>query len=154
PVLARHFEGDSPMPVFRVWRKLLKSIAPIINESSRPAKKRRSLQLEILEDRAVPTIWYVAPTGSDNAGNGTDPSKPFRSVQLAVNNAFSGDVVKVAAGTYNYNPQDDTTQNSLGTTAIVAVVGKQVTLLGGFTPSDFTTADPTNNVTILDGSHN
>ena len=46
--------------------------------------------------------WYVATTGSDGSGNGTDDS-PFASIQTGINAAGDGDSVYVAVGTYIEN---------------------------------------------------
>jgi Calx-beta domain len=139
------------MAALSVWRKFLNRLQLRLPKSKRPIKKRHPFQLEPLEDRAVPTTWYVATTGSDqNAG--TNPNQPLLSIQLAVNDAASGDVIKVAAGTYGYNATDDVTKSTFGTTGVVAVTGKQITLLGGFTTSNFNTADASVNQTVINGN--
>ena len=48
---------------------------------------------------APPPVFYVAPTGSDSAGNGTI-SSPFATISHAVARATSGSTVIVEPGTY------------------------------------------------------
>ena len=144
------------MSVFRVWHKLLRRLPAALGLGHRASpcarpKNRRIFQLEMLEERAVPATWYVAPSGTDQAGFGTNPNHPFASIQLAVNSAASGDVIEVAAGKYGYNAAQDLTTANFGTTGVVAVFDKQLTILGGFSTSNWTTANPAANPTLIDG---
>ncbi|MFZ4741857.1 MAG: DUF1565 domain-containing protein, partial [Bacteroidales bacterium] len=45
------------------------------------------------------TNWYVATTGS-NSYAGTSSAVPFLTIQYAITAAAAGDVINVAAGTY------------------------------------------------------
>jgi len=73
-------------------------------------------------------------TGSEN---GT-PANPYHTIQAAVNNASTGNIIKVAKGTYSET---------------VNISQKKVQLLGGFSGSgDFSSADPQANVTIINGT--
>jgi len=83
---------------------------------------------------------YVAPGGSDTSNDCTDSLNPCATVQHAVDQALPGDTIYVAAGTY-----------VSGGAGQVVNLDKTVTLLGGYTTSDWTTANPTANPTILDG---
>ena len=49
--------------------------------------------------RAGATTYTVATTG-DDANAGTDPSKPLKTIQHAIDLAVAGDVIDVRAGTY------------------------------------------------------
>ena len=74
---------------------------------------------------------------SGNSENGS-PSNPYHTIQAAVDAASSGDVIKVAKGTYS---------------EAVQIVQKKVQLLGGFTGSgDFNSAHPQANVTVINGT--
>jgi len=95
-------------------------------------------------------IFRVAPSGTDTSGCGSE-ALPCRTIQYAVNLASSGDTILVARGTYVYSPATDICSSSLGTTGVVCVVNKQLTILGGYTSSDWSNPDPTTNVTIIDG---
>jgi hypothetical protein len=143
------------MSFFPVWHKLRRLRAALglghAPSSSARSKNRRTFQLETLEERAVPATWYVATSGSDQSGFGSDPNHPFASLQFAVNTAASGDVIKVAAGKYGYNASQDNASPNFGTTGVVAVYDKQLTLLGGYSTSNWNAANPTANQTIIDG---
>lgn len=92
---------------------------------------------------ALGTNRYIATTGTDSGGC-TDPSSPCRTVQYAVDQAASGDRIKVAAGVYS-------DINNRGGLAQVVYVDKTITIQGGYTAPGF--ADPPNpvaNPTTLD----
>jgi hypothetical protein len=75
----------------------------------------------------------------------------YASVQAAVDIAGSGDVIKVAAGTYagvQVRPRDDIT--TTGTVTQVVYLKKSLTIQGGFTTGNWTTPDPEANLTTLD----
>jgi len=87
---------------------------------------------------------YVATTGSDvNEEDCINPAFPCGTVQYAVDVAGDDDVIKVAAGTY-------TDVNSYGGLAQVVYLSKTLTVRGGYTTTDWTTADPVANPTTLD----
>jgi hypothetical protein len=93
--------------------------------------------------RAQSSTRHVATTGTD-FGTCTYPTNPCRTVQFAVDRATSGDLIKVATGTYN-------DVNSYGGLAQVVYVDKTVTIRGGYTAPDFTDLpDPEANPTTLD----
>jgi len=86
---------------------------------------------------------YVAPTGTDT-GSCTNLNLPCRTVQYAVTQAASGDVIKVAAGTYQGI-------NHLGGLAQVVYINKSVTIRGGYArPGYADPPDPQANPTTLD----
>ncbi|MGQ9627417.1 MAG: right-handed parallel beta-helix repeat-containing protein [Anaerolineae bacterium] len=87
---------------------------------------------------ASPGVLYVA---SDGNCNGYTPC--YSSVQAAVNAASTGDVIKVAAGTY-------TGINNSGGSTQVLYINKTVTVSGGYTTTNWDTPDPSVNLTILD----
>lgn len=81
---------------------------------------------------------YVAPEGNCN---GAAPC--YTTVQAAVEAAASGDVIKVAAGTYtDIHVRDGITQ--------VVYISKTVTIRGGYTTADWDHSDPEANPTTLD----
>ncbi len=87
------------------------------------------------------TIRYVAPDGSDDS-DCTNPAFPCGTIQFAIDQADTGDEVRVAAGHF-------TGVNDLGGLAQVVYVAKTVTIRGGYPP--FTgNPNPAIQVTILD----
>ncbi len=82
---------------------------------------------------AAGTLRYVSAAGTD-AGACANPAAPCRTVQYAINQAASGDEIRLAAGTY-------------GTAEIT---DKSLTLRGGYT-ADFSSRDPAVNLTTLNG---
>lgn len=119
-------------------------------KSPRRGGRRRRPGLERLEDRQLLTTWFVAPGGSDSAA-GT-AAAPFRSIQTAVNRAAaSGDAIKIAAGSYTYNPAADVTSQGFGVAAVVELHQKQLFIQGGFSTADWETYNPEANRTVIDG---
>ncbi len=88
---------------------------------------------------ATPT-HYVAPTGTDS-GDCSNSNTPCRTVQYALDQAGSGDTVKIAAGTYT------------GSGSQVVNIAKNITLIGGYAPPDWTNSSPQANATVLDGQN-
>ena len=72
------------------------------------------------------TTRYVATTGSDATNDCTNPITPCVTIQHAVDQADSGDEVRVAAGTY-------TGTNSYGGLSQMVYISKTVTVRGGYT---------------------
>lgn len=99
------------------------------------------------------TTYHVAPNGSDHTNCGSTQN-PCASIQYAVEKATTGDTIKVAAGTYTYTSASDRCQSWYGTTGVVCVDRKQLSILGGYTASNWHTPNPTANRTIIDGQHN
>jgi hypothetical protein len=97
-------------------------------------------------------ILRVSPSGSDVIGCG-GPALPCQSIQWAVNHAASGDEIRMAAGDYVYNQAADGCSGPLGTTAVICVVNKDVTILGGYSPTDWSASNPAANLTVVDGQN-
>jgi hypothetical protein len=60
--------------------------------------------LELLEDRTVPTTFFVAPAPTGNDGNsGLTAADPFEHIQFALDTAAANpgpDIINVESGTY------------------------------------------------------
>ncbi len=78
---------------------------------------------------------------------------PCKSIQYAVNLAANGDIILVAMGSYFLDSIADPCTTPYGTTGVVCLVNKQISILGGYTASNWTTPSPVTNVTIIDGSN-
>ena len=102
------------------------------------------------------SIYRVAPSGTDAAGCGSE-TLPCRTIQYAVDVAQSGDVIKVAAGTYTRSGTPalpDCRALSANANPVVCMVNKDLTILGGYSPDNWSQADPEANPTIIDGQNN
>ena len=91
-------------------------------------------------------VIRVATTGADTSGCGGAGS-PCRTIQYAVDQAVSGDEVRVATGTYT------DVQGRAGITQAVHIT-KSLTIRGGYTTSDWNTSDPDTYTTTLDAQGN
>lgn len=96
--------------------------------------------------------WHVSPTGTDSASCGSS-STPCRNIQFAVEKANSGDTIKVAAGTYTYISASNRCQDWYGTTGVLCIDRKQLTILGGYSVNNWNTSNPSLNQTIIDGQN-
>src|SRR5215211_4093479 len=97
------------------------------------------------------TTRYIASSGSD-ASNCGSPSSPCRTIQYAVNQSVSGDRILVAQGTYVYNASVDPCSFLL-TPAVICVLDKRLTILGGYSTSNWSAANPAANPTVVDGQN-
>ncbi len=134
----------------RFWRGIFnRSGAP---ERRKAAVRQHRPRLEGLEDRIVPTNWYVSNFGND-ANPGTSPFAPLASIQAAVNDAGNGDVIHVAEGAYGYNSFADQLSGFLHINpAVVMVSDKSLQIYGGFNNS-FTVLDPLLYHTVIEGGN-
>lgn len=101
---------------------------------------------------AAPTAntWYVATTGDDTGACGST-SQPCRTIQQAINKSGNSDIILVAAGTYTYTGSSTCLDGV--STAVVCVLSKHLTILGGYTTSNWGSANPSANITIIDGQN-
>jgi hypothetical protein len=123
--------------------------------SKRPAKRfslcviltfALALSVPLPAATAPSAIGYVAPAG---ACGGATPC--FASIQDAVDAAEDNDEIRVAAGTY-YGVHTISFER-LGKShwyRQVVYIDKSLTLLGGYSPEDWTTPNPTAGPTIID----
>jgi|GEM_PF-535127 len=65
---------------------------------------------EIFFTTTTRNIIYVSTSGNDTSGNGTQ-TKPFYSLQKAIDAAVTGDSISVKGGTYNYNTRINISAN-------------------------------------------
>ncbi|HHN94075.1 MAG TPA: DUF11 domain-containing protein, partial [Anaerolineae bacterium] len=89
---------------------------------------------------ALPGARYVATTGTDTDNNCLLADHPCRTVQWGVNQALTGDQVRVASGTYT---------DTLGAGQVVSL-STSISLIGGYTSTTWT-YDPVAYPTYLDG---
>jgi hypothetical protein len=88
-------------------------------------------------------VRYVASTGSDLSNDCTNSDTPCETIQHAVDQAQPGDEIRVAAGVYS------DVQARAGITQ-VAYISKTVMVRGGYTTTNWSTADFEANPTTLD----
>jgi hypothetical protein len=92
----------------------------------------------------------VAPSGSDTPTCGA-ADQPCETLHYtAYTRAKSGDTILAAAGSYTYDGDKDTC-SFLVSPAVVCFVDKHLTILGGYTTSNWTTPNPQANLTLIDG---
>lgn len=88
-------------------------------------------------------IRYVALTGANTGNDCTHGSSPCRTVQYAIDQAHSGEEIRVAGGVFSgANLRKDVTQT--------VYISKSMIIRGGFTTTNWTAPDPTTNPTTLD----
>ncbi|MCI0520175.1 MAG: hypothetical protein L0Z70_07935 [Chloroflexi bacterium] len=94
----------------------------------------------------------VTPGGSDTPTCGTE-SEPCRTLHYAAyTRAKSGDTILAAGGVYTYDANKDTC-SFLVSPAVVCFVDKHLTILGGYSTGNWTTANPQANLTVIDGQY-
>jgi hypothetical protein len=100
----------------------------------------------------VQVTYRVAPTGQDRSDCGSE-ALPCRTIQYTANLANSGDILLVAEGTYTYNSQTDVCSGAIGNTAVICILNRELTILGGYTTTNWSVAHPDANVTVIDGQN-
>lgn len=98
----------------------------------------------------ISTTRYVSPNGNDRNNNCANFQVPCRTIQNAVNYSSSNDIIKVAEGTYTYDPGVDNC-SFLQTPAIACFVDKRLTIIGGYSEDNWLFPNPDENLTIIDG---
>lgn len=94
------------------------------------------------------TLYVDVATGTDSATCGASSTQPCRSIQQAINNGSSGATILVAKGSYQ------AAESCLnGTPVVVCVLNHHVTILGGYSNTNWNVADPASNVTSIDGQN-
>jgi parallel beta-helix repeat protein len=93
--------------------------------------------------RAQSGLLYVTPGGTDADNNCSDPNTPCATLQRAVDVAAPGDEIRVTAGVY-------TGVNARSGLRQMVYLSKTVTIRGGYTHTNWNSADPMGNPTILD----
>jgi len=96
--------------------------------------------------QADPGILFVAPSGDCGSANPC-----YSTIQAAVDAASPGDEIRIAAGVYtdmSVRPKNDIT--TTGVVTQVVYISKTLTIYGGYTLSNWTTAYPISNPTTLD----
>jgi len=97
------------------------------------------------------TTRYVAAGGND-ISDCSSPASPCRTIQYTVSKASSGDTILVAQGTYTYSQAVDPCDFLPPTgKSVVCIVDKVITILGGYSTSNWGMADPAVNLTVIDG---
>ena len=104
----------------------------------------------MLQAAQLSRTLHVTHSGSNIATCGTE-ANPCRSIQYAINQASSGDTILVAAGNYYYDKASDRCSIQIGTTGVLCIHQKKLTIRGGYKVDDWRTPSPTTNSTTIDG---
>lgn len=94
----------------------------------------------------------MSPVVAWISGNCSSSASPCRTIQYAANQSASGDRILVAQGIYTYNAGTDLC-SFLQTRAVVCFVDKNLTILGGYSTSNWSIANPSVNLTVIDGQN-
>jgi len=108
---------------------------------------------ESMRSGPVAGTRLVDQASGNDAGQCGAQVQPCKSIQRAVNLAVTGDEIRVAQGTYTFDPAQDPCSGAIGTTAVVCVLNKQLAILGGYSSVDWSTADPGAHPTTIDGEN-
>ena len=103
-------------------------------------------------------LWMLGVGASAQAAPNSElhvcPSGcPYASIQVAVDAAQTGDVIKVAEGTYSDMHHIASMDTDTFTATQMVVVTKTITIQGGYTSADWSSADPDAHPTILDAGN-
>lgn len=93
---------------------------------------------------------FVATSGADT-GDCLSSASPCRTIQFAVDQAGSFNQIAIAQGTYtqtNVRPRNDIT--TTGSVTQVVYLTKTLTIIGGYTTTNFTTSFPLTQPTTID----
>lgn len=108
----------------------------------------------LIADELSRTLFVDGALGSDGSNNCLSSASPCQTLQQAVNQAQSGDVLLVAAGTYSYRGTDNPCDRYLSRTrAVVCIINKHLTLRGGYASGNWSAANPADNPTVIDGEN-
>jgi hypothetical protein len=93
-------------------------------------------------------LRYVSSEGNDSGNDCTDSNSPCLSLQHSVDEADLGDEIRVAFGTYTGTL---VRANNYGYTFTqVVYIDKDLSLRGGYSPSNWEVPDPDSNPTVID----
>jgi hypothetical protein len=93
---------------------------------------------------------HVSPGGSDTTSCGTTAA-PCRNPDYAVNKAVSGDIVRVAGGTYLFANVMNVC-GGISIPSVICVIDRSVTIQGGYAAATWI-FDPAANPTVIDGQN-
>jgi len=98
------------------------------------------------------TRYVDATTGTDT-GSCSFATTPCHAIQYAINKSASGDTILVAKGIYTYSTDWCSAHTSIKPDSVICYVDKSLTILGGYSSTDWSTANPTTNLTVIDGQN-
>ena len=104
-----------------------------------------------IRQASAASFRYVAPSGSDS-GDCSSPDTACRTLQFAVNKSASGDTILVAEGTYTFDGSVFY-ECPTWTSAVICYTNKDLTILGGYSTSNWFSADPDEHLTVIDGQN-
>ncbi len=107
---------------------------------------------------ADPVNRFVATTGSDSANDCATSSSPCQTIQHAVDQAASGDIILVATGVYSDLHSRPVPETYLAPAELdwviqIVFIDKSLTIQGGYAAGFTEPPDPENNPTTLDAQN-
>jgi hypothetical protein len=108
--------------------------------------------LGVVAQQESTTVRVDSTLGNDFAGCGTETA-PCRSIQYALNSisAWGAGTILVAEGSYYYSGSGNDCERYLGTSAVVCIVNRNITLIGGYPHSDWSQPMSDAHPTDVDG---
>jgi len=100
-------------------------------------------------------VVRIAPSGQNVSTCGS-PELPCKTLAYGVKRAYANDTVLVAQGTYTFDAETTLPVQCTDpgiSSAVLCINGKSLTLLGGYSGTDWASADPTRYPTIIDGQN-
>ncbi|HUV46977.1 MAG TPA: DUF1565 domain-containing protein [Candidatus Bathyarchaeia archaeon] len=125
-----------------VYQGLTRRIGSVRNFVYPTSSPVPSTPTGVMRSTAATTRYVATSIGQDSGRNCTSSGSPCKTIQYAINQAVSGDEIRVASGTYT------STANP-----VVTIDDKSLVIKGGYATNDWNTQNPEQNETKIDGQN-